>query len=118
MLVIRQEQMEVFRRAALRDYLNWVVYRLRGEFEAEVGHLSDPDLEDFIWKATDTANRFGITLQPDAARFVEYAACFGLDFGSVSALPGAQQILRRSDVDGHAKIALLDALEGALPPVD
>ena len=113
MLVIRNAQMSAFRRAALTNYMAWVKYRLRTTFDEEVAPMSDEELAEFIWAATDEANRMGIELQPDAARFVEYAACFGPEFARTNALPGAAEILNQSDVDGTSKIEMLDRLDGA-----
>jgi hypothetical protein len=80
MLVIRREQMEVFRRLAREQFENQMSDHLRKFFPAQLAHLDDRQLSVCITRAIDRAAGYGLTTRRSCGHFLNLAATFGWDF--------------------------------------
>jgi hypothetical protein len=104
MLVIRDEQLAVFRNAALEGFSERLIPRLRSSLPSR----SEADLRAEIFKGARYALQFGIVSERDLARYIEIVV---LHMGGFSDKPpkAALNILQahgaepRSKLDGLAE---------------
>lgn len=80
MLVIRQEQMDVFLRVARERYESQMCDHLRKFFRAKVGHFDAHQLSTCVSRTIDRAAVYGLTTRRACGHFLNLAATFGWDF--------------------------------------
>ncbi len=101
--------MAVFRRDALRGFIDELAQRLREDHPSKTANLSDAAMRDLVWHGIERASRYGIVLGEDAARFVEYAVRYGRDFDRDPALPWVISTLANPGLEGSEKMRRLEA---------
>jgi hypothetical protein len=97
MLVIRQEQMEVFRTAALRTFEDEMVGHLAGFSPPLFQAIGEVPLRNAIRLGTERAATYGFTLRGPVRLYLELMLLFGSQFDTDPQYPWATKILADRD---------------------
>jgi hypothetical protein len=108
MLVIRSQQMDAFRESSQTAFVERLAARLRRGVADRVSSLSAPELHAFVRRGIARAAELGIRIEWDVCRFVTYRARWGEDFEDRTATAWAGAILQDADLNGTAKMDLID----------
>jgi hypothetical protein len=106
MLQIRAEQMRALGEAMQRDFEDRMAVYLRVNFQAQVAHLSGEQLLAIIREGILKADRYGITIEKDVARFIEYSVVYGPDFHT--RLGWVATVLGTGGINGTQKMDRID----------
>ena len=109
MIVMRNQQMQVFSTALLDDFVKRMVQHLRSDFPQYLrkNRIVEADLDAFVRRGIKAAESFGVLYEGDVQRYVECMAMLGPDFPSDPRFPWAGETLRVTDFDGEAKMNLI-----------
>lgn len=109
-LRIRKDQQAALARDRELAYIDRTARRLRESFPAEVERrgLDDDALRALAARGLDEGRRYGVVNEGDVDRYIECLLLLGPDFASDPAFPWAAVILRRPDLDGEARMDLID----------
>jgi len=108
LLILRKEQLELFRRDASERFIDQMAALLKKEHAREVAAW--PDVNAAVREAVPRAERYGITSEADLEKFIRLMAALGPKFDEDEALPWAGEILRRQAVGPRKLAALKKAL--------
>jgi hypothetical protein len=70
--------------------------------------ISREKLEKFVRDSMGAAARYQVVNEPDIRMYCECRLLLGMNFDRDAKLPWASEILQRRDLDGEAKMNLLD----------
>ena len=116
MLTIRAEQMRAFGEAMRRDFETRMVAYLRGKFKAQTARYSGEQLVAVVREGIASADPYGITIEKDVSRFIEYSVLYGADFHT--RLGWVATVLQTRGINGTQKMDRIDnqaPFERALP---
>lgn len=106
MLRILEEQMDHFGRRAAKDFEERLLAHIAEVCpEAPTGTSLD-ELRARVRDGMARAERYGITMEPDAARFI--LMLLALDPGADEELPWVRAIVNDRGLDGGGKVRLLE----------
>ena len=108
MLVIRKEQMEVFRAYMLEQFENRMLTHLRSAFPDQARDMPELDLRSLIHTGIENADKYGIVDEVDIRHYLEYMLIYGLDFDTNPSTSWAGIILRNPELTGTDKMAQID----------
>ena len=108
MLVMREEQMAVFSEYMLASFKRRLTAHLRSRFPADTAQMPDETLDVAITAGMERAGKYGVRSENDIRRFMESVFTLGAHFDTNPATRWAGEILRRTDLDGSAKMDLID----------
>lgn len=108
MLIIRKEQMAVLSQYMRRQFEHRLMMHLRTAFPERLQDIPEAELLAMIQGGIDKAAAYGVELEDDVERYVEYMVPYGSDFDTNPQTAWAGEILRTEHLDGSAKIASLD----------
>jgi len=97
MLVIRREQMEVFRQAALMAFENEMVVHSKNFSPRLCEVIGEEQLRVALRRAMDQAGGYGLTNRGPVRLFIELMFLFGSAFDTDPQYPWAARILHASD---------------------
>ena len=80
MLVIRNEQMDIFRKKAIEQFVNRTASWLREDYPEQTTPMDDTELQDLIHLGIKRAKEYGIEIEYDVGRYIEFMLKFGKDF--------------------------------------
>ncbi len=112
MLVIRKEQMEVFRAHFFEQFVGRVSAHLREAFSTQCGKMDENGLRQIIREGIARAGQYGVTSEFDVWRYVDLMFFYGRNFDA--AFPVAISILEDQDLNGNEKVNRLYAELGAV----
>ena len=112
MLIIRDEQMEALRLAAMKSFEQRMVRHLNEHFPEECRRAGAERIRGAISQGVYRAGQYGIVSERDVARYIDLSVVLGLDFDSGKRYPWAKEILARKDNGPPQKLQAL--YEGAL----
>ena len=114
MLIIRNDQMDVFRDYMREQFVTRMVLHMRDTFPDRTEEVEDRRLRKVAHLGLKKAQRYGIGLEDDIRRLIEFLVIYGprMDVKDTTAWMG--DILRRSDIDGSTKMDLIDDAELAM----
>ncbi|MBW2247057.1 MAG: hypothetical protein JRF62_07615 [Deltaproteobacteria bacterium] len=98
MLIIREEQMEVFRKYMCRQFENRMVLHLSKYFPEECKALGEQRVRNTIRYGIERAKTYGIVIQNDVGRYTNLMFTFGRDFDKDPTLPWAGEVLNDEDL--------------------
>ena len=104
MLVIRQEQMQVFRKYMLEGFERRMLDYLAGRFPEVCPPENEKAVRESVRKGIERAKTYGITIEYDVARYVELMFLFSEDFDTSPDTSWAMPILKDPDLGGHVKM--------------
>jgi hypothetical protein len=107
MLMLRDEQLAVLRRAAVDNFVRLLAARAREHFPALCAPHEKLPLRRMISAAIERAATFGIELPEDQAHFVHLVLAHGIDFDTLPDLAWTHPVLTSSTLSGTAKILLI-----------
>ena len=110
MLVIRKDQQEALAQPLLESFVHRMTLHLQKAFVKDVGDLSEGELQDAILRYVGRAKEFGVVIEADVARYIEYAFCYREEFALNSETGWAAEVLNDSGLDGTAKMDRIDQL--------
>lgn len=104
MLVIRRDQVEVFRALLRERFEDQVLVHVREFFPSRCNALGEDGTRALIRHGIDRARGYGIQREKDVCKYVDIAFVFGRDFDTEQ--PWAPSILR-SAASGEQRIQAL-----------
>ena len=111
MLKIRAEQMAVLEAYMVRQFEARMKIHLQKNFPNETQRMSDAELQRFVQVGIKQAKRYGIELEDDIQSYLEMMVLYGVDFDNNPKTAWAGEILRTEDINGTAKMELLEDYE-------
>jgi hypothetical protein len=94
MLIIRQEQMDMFILASAKSFEDWMVVHLKKFFPEECQTLGDQGVRDTIRCGIEKAEGYGITTEHDVCMYIDLMFALGQDFDTDPDLLWVQEILQ------------------------
>jgi hypothetical protein len=108
MLVIRNEQFEVFESEALNRHREGLLTYVRAMFPARCTTLSEEDLCSLVEKGSARAHSYGITTGDGVAKYLDVMFLIGQDFDGDPSHPWAIALLQSEYItDPHEKLELV-----------
>lgn len=104
-MVIRHEQIEAFREPMARDLNRRMCARLRSRFRDPLARTNEEELAQMVNKGIDKSNEYGIKLESDIGRFLDFIVEYGSEF---DAKPWARPILTDANLSGSRKMDIID----------
>lgn len=98
-MVIRAEQMAVFRSYMVDEFVRQCAEDLRARHPEQLRKWDDVRLREEVRAAVDRAGGYGIRLDPDVRLFLECWTCCGTDFDAGAGIlesPGAALAEKRA----------------------
>ncbi len=111
MLIIRKEQMDLFRAAMRKRFETRMVEHIRQTFPERTRDVSDERIYNAVQESMRKAESFGIELEDDIRRFIEYLVIYGTQLDIKEDIRWLGEILRREDLNGTEKMDMIDDLE-------
>lgn len=111
MLVIREEQMSALSQAMLKQFEDRMVVHLSSDFPTETREISEGELRILIQEGIEQAEQYQIILEDDVRRYLEFMVMYGQNFDTSSNTAWAGKILHTKELDGTAKMDLIDERE-------
>lgn len=111
MLRIRKEQMDVFRAYMRGQFEQRLVKHLREKFPDRTKDFPDESLRVVVQNSVKKAESYGIEYENDLRRFIEYWMIYGNQMDIQEETRWIGDTLRRHDLDGTAKMDLIDSRE-------
>ncbi len=111
MLSIRQEQMDILSDYMRDQFEQRMIKHLRLKFPERTKDLPDERIRIVVQNSTKKAESYGIEYEDDIRRFIEYFAIYGTRLDIREETQWIGDILRRRDLDGTAKMDLIDSSE-------
>ena len=107
-MIIRRQQMEVFGDYMRRQFEWRMVHHLRARFPNETMLLDEDSLQDLVVSGIRQAEDYGIDVEEDIRRYLEYMMVLSRDFDTNPHTAWASDILRRGNIDGSRKMDEID----------
>jgi hypothetical protein len=111
MLTIRKEQMDVFSAYSCEQFEWRMIKHLREVFHDRTKDLPDEKIRIVIQDSIRKAESYGIEYEDDIRRFIEYLVIYGSRLDTREETRWIGDILRRDDLNGTAKMNLIDGRE-------
>jgi hypothetical protein len=109
MIVIRDEQMQVFQAVAVERYVGQCVARVERCFPAQLALHGRDGVEALVRDGVARAERYAVADDAEVDRFIDLMLTVALDFDSRSEMAWAAGILASRGLDEHAKMDLIYA---------
>lgn len=106
MIQIRADQLRTLARAGREPFVRKLLRHLRKLFPETLNARADAELREWIQDGVERAEAYGMSMEYDVARFVEYMVYLGPDFDK--SVPWAAQILASAHTPGTLKMDLID----------
>ena len=108
MLTIRPEQMLVFEAYAIKRFEDALYEHLSSKYPEEIQELGEEMSRAMVRQGIETARQFGVDVERDVAAFVEYMFAVDPRWHELEDWAWASDILADPELDGHAKMELID----------
>ena len=108
MLVIREEQMQVFDDYAFQQFIDDMVIELRNDYPTQTAEMPEKDLRKMIEDGTDRAEIYDVTTVSDVRRFLGCMLLLGQNFDTEDQTVWAGEILRDKEMSGTLKMDEID----------
>jgi hypothetical protein len=105
-LVIRQEQMRAFEVAQRQRFEDGMIAHLTTRFAGSPAVADKEELRALIREGLQLASKYGIVVQYDLRRFLEFRTEYGSQFQTI---PWIARILNDSTLSGCGKMEQMDA---------
>jgi hypothetical protein len=110
-LTIRRAQLEAFRQGLIDALHLRLVRDLRRVSPQQTASMSDEELTALCSREGPIARTYGIVAEDDLRRYLVLVLRHGPGFGVHAETSWAGSILRRRDLEAHAKLNLIDEYE-------
>jgi hypothetical protein len=111
MLVIRKEQMEVFKKAEIEYFENRMLKHLRSVFPIQTKIINDDELLKLIQVGINNSQKYGIKMEWDIRRYLECSVLYGWDFDENQKTKWATEILSDQSIDGKIKMDKIEQFD-------
>ena len=111
MLVIRKQQMDVFRNYEIKKFEDRMVLHLRSGFPEQTKTIPEQALREMILTGIDKAESYKVTDEVDVERFLECIMRYGSDFDTDPNISWAAEILRDESFTGTEKMNQINNYE-------
>lgn len=108
MLVITKAQQRALRRARLRDFVRRSLPRVKRKYATQVTGAGDPQLEQRLLEAVETAHDFGIVRAEHLRRFMGSDLLLGAAFASDPERSHLRELLTSRELTPEEKLDQLD----------
>jgi hypothetical protein len=103
-MIIRKEQMEIFRKIAAQDFENEMVEHLRSRFSEKLKSMENTVLRSLIQSGIDQAKEYKVEKRRDVRRYLECMIQYGVDFDRNKKTLWAVSILNDQGLSGTLKM--------------
>jgi hypothetical protein len=108
MLVIRNDQMDIFSIPQRQLFESRVLVHVRGKYPASVeANRTDDELIRLVQRGIQKASGYGIRKQQEIIRFIELMFEIDPGFDDLETMRWARAILDEPNLSGQAKICLI-----------
>lgn len=111
MLVIREEQMEVFKKVAIENFENRMFKHLRTVFSIQTMTLNDYELLKLIQVGIYNSKKYGMKMEWDIRRYLECSVLYGWDFDENPKTKWARKILNDQSINAREKMDKIEQFE-------
>ena len=108
MLIIRDEQLEVFTNLLQTPFENRVMRRLRERFPRQTKALPGEKLREHVREQIARAKSYGLRSKRDICRYIDYTFVFSPDFDRSPKTSWARAILCARKLSGAEKMQRID----------
>ena len=105
MLLVRVQQLQVLEQTVRRRFEEDMAQHVRTRFPGAAFTKDDRSLRKFVLESIQIARGFGVDLEYDLRRFIEFRAEYGEDFPR---LAWASEILHDKSLSGCGKMERID----------
>lgn len=112
MLIIRNEQLEVFRQYALVQFINNMAQYLRVTYSQQTSSLSEAELQSEIRAGIKHAAKYNVRFQYDVQQFLSQRMEFGADFDTKPETAWMAEILNDEGLSPTEKMDALSDVSG------
>ena len=109
MLILRKEQMNVLRAYMSEQFEQRMTNHIRETFPDRIKDIPDERIRVVVQNSMKKAESFGIEYEDDIRRFIEFLIIYGIQLDVRQETQWIGDILRRNDLDGTAKMDLIDS---------
>ena len=110
-MVIRETQMNAFGEMMRTRFEGEMVEYLRENFPAQTRDLTDTQCRALVRHAVTKSSLYGIELEDDIARYLDYVVLYGRDFDTDPAFAWTARILQAEGINGTQKMDRIDAYD-------
>ena len=110
-MIVTAEQMVQLSEAKRSQFEQLMIRHIRANFSREAQPVSDEKLLLAVRFAMELGERYGIVLQDDLRRFIEFLSTYGSQFSNRPQFASVVEVLARQDLDGTEKMDRVDRLE-------
>lgn len=110
MLVIRHEQLNIFRERKVTAFVCDTCKHLRRFFPDAVAHLDEISLDEFVRQGIKRAATHNITKERDVANFINLMVAIQPEFDQLPAVQAIDDYLNYPGVNGSHKISKFQAM--------
>jgi hypothetical protein len=103
-MVIRRQQMEVFRSYTRQQFEKRMAAHLRAAFPEQTAKMTEPDLQAAVRARIEESISYGLDYEKEIERYLDYTVIYGAEFPS---LPWAKAILGTGE-SGPTKVRQLE----------
>jgi hypothetical protein len=115
MLRIRKEQMDHFARLSAKEFEERMTAHVLAVHPDVLSEMSEAELVERVAAGMKKAERHGITLEPDAARFILFLFAVGHD--ADERIAWVKEIVTDRGLDGEGKVTrLMEVYRSSLAP--
>ena len=100
MLTIRKEQVEEFKKPAIKDFENRMFEHIAKFFPRQFAELGEETARRTIQYGIKRAKGYGIVTERDVCKYVNLMVACGPDFDRDPALPWARRVLNDPQAEG------------------
>ena len=111
MLIIRPEQIEIFKQVEIKKFENRMLKHLRAVFPVQTKTSNDDELLKLIQVGIDHSLKYGITMEWDIRRYLECSVLYGWDFDQNPETKWAIDILNDSSLDAREKMDKIEKFD-------
>ena len=108
MLTIRPEQMLVFEAYSIKRFEDALWEHLSSKHPEKIEELGKERSREIVRQGIEKARQFGVDVERDVAVFVEYMVAVDPRWHELEDWAWASDILADPELDGHAKMELID----------
>jgi hypothetical protein len=107
-LTVTSEQMQAFSEAMRRGFETRMVAHLRATFAKLTAGRPDHNILAFVRFGVERSAAYGITIERDVERYLEYMVLYGPRFDADPRFAWAADVLNASDASGTTKMDRID----------
>lgn len=111
MLIIKKEQMEIFKTLLTQEFENKMLHHLSSVFPEQTIDLDDKELLQLIQTGINKSKKYAIEMESDICRYLESSVLHGWDFDENPNTAWAGEILQDQSISAREKMDKIAQVE-------